>query len=253
MDQVTSTIQFEALTTPLPAVARIGVIYLSTDEIGEDAFNSMIPKGEVSVFATRTAHDHSSDGKFKLPTTFTAVTDTLPPPGRIDVLAFSCTSATVTLGIENLLSELKQARPGIKYTSPAIASIAALKQFGAKRVALLTPYDMVFHRKFIPFLRENGFDVVADGTFNCRSDDEMCELTPEAIFDAAKVLVEKSAPDAIFVSCTSTPIVPHLDRFERELGVPIVSSTQAMAWDALRLAGYHKPIEGYGLLLAATR
>ncbi|MER9249967.1 hypothetical protein [Mesorhizobium sp. M0590] len=252
MDNPTSTTIFEPLTSLPPAKARIGLILLHSDEIGEDAFTCIMPENEITVFTTRTGYDHSGGG-FTLPTSFKAVTDTLPPAGRFDVLAFSCTSGTVALGANDLLSELQQARPGIKYTSPGVAGVAALQQLNAKNVALLTPYVIELHQKFLPFLRENGFDVVADGTFNINIDSDICDLRTELIFSGAKTLVERSSPDALFVSCTSTPIVPHIDHLERALGIPVVTSSQAMAWDALRLAGYHKPVDGFGRLLSASR
>ena len=57
----------------------------------------------------------------------------------------------------------------------------------------------------------------------------------------------------IAISCTATPVVSHIAALEKAIGVPVVSSSQAMAWDALRLAGYRKPIQGYGRLLEARR
>jgi len=75
----------------------------------------MIPAAEARVFTTRTAyHDESGDGgEFSLNTSFGEVTDTLPPAGRFDVLAFSCTNATVAMGIEKLLHDLEKAWPGV--------------------------------------------------------------------------------------------------------------------------------------------
>ena len=58
---------------------------------------------------------------------------TLP---RMDVLVFSCTSCAVAMGAENMMALLAQARPGIKYTTPAGAGVAALRQFKARKIAL---------------------------------------------------------------------------------------------------------------------
>lgn len=157
------------------------------------------------------------------------------------------------MGIEKLLADLGTARPGVRYTSPGIAAVAALKRLKAKRVALPTPYPIGIHELFLPFLGEAGFDVTAHGTFDLHTDAEIGELTRESLFKAAKALVAKDKPDAIFVSCTATPVVPHILALEAVLGLPVVSSSQAMAWDALRLAGYRKPIEGYGRLLTVRR
>lgn len=252
MHEQCSTKIFERITSPSNVIARIGLILVSTDEMEGDAFISIMPKGQVAVFQTRAAYDYR-EGTFAIRTSFKDVTDTLPPVERLDVLAFSCTSWTVAAGVDNVLSQLKEARPGIKYTSPAHAGISALRRLKAKRIALLSPYELVLHQSLPPFLRENGFEITADGTFATLSGTENNELSRESIFTAAKELVRHNMPDALFISCTAMPIVPYIDALEREIGIPVVSSTQAMAWDALRLAGYSLPIDGFGRLLASER
>jgi maleate cis-trans isomerase len=41
-----------------------------------------------------------------------------------------------------------------------------------------------------------------------------------------------------------------LERLEQELGKPVISSTQAMLWHALRVAGVPDAVHGFGRLLA---
>lgn len=250
MNEHTSTQIFERVISPSKA-ARIGLILLNTDEVGGVAFTSIMPKDKVSVFETRSGY-HGGGG-FSLTRPFAELADTLPPPGRLDVLAFSCTSGTVAMGMERLLSELGKARPDVKCTSPAVAAIPALKQLNASRIALLTPYGLGTHQSLLRFFRENGFQITADGAFPYTSDHEICELSRESIFCAAKALIYPTLPDALFISCTSTPIVPYIESLEREIGIPVVTSSQAMAWDALRLAGLREPIHGFGRLLASAR
>lgn len=252
MHEQNSTKIFERLTSSSKATARIGLILLSSDEVGGAAFASIMPKNKVSVFQTRTAYGYS-DGHFSMPTSFIDLADTLPPAGRLDVLAFSCTCWTVAMGTEHLMSQLAEARPGIRYTSPATAGIEALRQLHAKRIALLSPYELGLHRSLLPFFGESGFKITADGTFATSNGTENNELSRKSLFAAAKELISPGVPDALFMACTATPIVPYIDSLERELGIPVVTSTQAMAWDALRLAGYGAPIDGFGRLLAAQR
>lgn len=252
MHEQSFTTVLAGTTSPLEVVARIGLILLSTDEVGGDAFSSMMPKDKVLVFPARTAYDYAGD-VFSLARSFEDVVATLPPAGRLDVLAFSCTACAVSMGVEKLLSQLKEARPGIKYTSPAGAGVAALRQLKAKRIALLSPYQLGVHRSLLPFFRDNGFEVIGNGTFATSGGAESSELRRESIFSAIEALTGPALPDALFVSCTGMPVVPHIDRLEKEIGIPVVTSAQAMAWDALRLAGYHDPIHGFGQLLGSER
>ncbi|MER8996008.1 hypothetical protein [Mesorhizobium sp. M0678] len=247
-----TTMLFDGATAPLGQTVRIGLILLSTDEICADAFTSILPRDDVLVFQTRAAYDEKGAGD-DLAAPMTDIVNTLPPPGRFDILAFGCTSATVAMGIDGLVRQLSEARPGLRYTSPAIGAVEALRHLEAQRVALLTPYSLAFHRKMIVFFEENGFEIMADGAFPKQTDSEVAELTPEAIFEAARALVDRKQPDALFISCGATPVTPLIEELEQELGIAVIGSVQAMAWHALRLAGYSRSISGYGRLMRIAR
>jgi maleate cis-trans isomerase len=40
-----------------------------------------------------------------------------------------------------------------------------------------------------------------------------------------------------------------IEKLERDLGKPVLSTTQVSVWDALRMVGYRGEIPGYGRLL----
>ncbi|MER9120929.1 hypothetical protein NKH93_30850 [Mesorhizobium sp. M0954] len=115
MEAQTSTVVFSPKTVPAAVSARIGFILLNSDEVGEGAFQLLMP-ADVAVYTTRTAYSHAGGG-FTTPTSFTEIANTLPPSNRFDVLAYSCTSRPVALGIPTLLRELERACPDVKYTS----------------------------------------------------------------------------------------------------------------------------------------
>ncbi|RWJ01914.1 MAG: hypothetical protein EOR25_33980 [Mesorhizobium sp.] len=54
MNQSHKPLIFDGRTEPSRAVVRIGVILIFSDEVGGDAFSSMMPKDDVLVFSTRT-------------------------------------------------------------------------------------------------------------------------------------------------------------------------------------------------------
>lgn len=63
-------------------------------------------------------------------------------------------------------------------------------------------------------------------------------LAPEDAYRQARVVVEDAEnPDAVFVSCTNYPSLPVVERFEADLGLPVVTSNAATLWDALGTAG----------------
>ena len=54
--------------------------------------------------------------------------------------------------------------------------------------------------------------------------------------------------DALFISCTGICALPQIERLERELGVPVITSNQATIWCAMRRIGYRQALPGLGLL-----
>jgi maleate cis-trans isomerase len=68
---------------------------------------------------------------------------------------------------------------------------------------------------------------------------------------AAELARQADTPEAqaVLISGTGLPTVGVLERLERELGKPVVSSNQACLWRALRLAGVGEPVTGFGRLL----
>lgn len=232
---------------------NVGVIMLSTDEIGADALSVLLPRPAVRLYFTRTAYldDDPVTGEFRVAGSYKQLAETFPE--RLDILALSCTSATVATGADRILTQLEEARPGIKYTTPGVGGIRALRFLGAKKIALLTPYSVDYHVKFLPFFQHQGFQIVSDATYNTDSDAETGELTKEALFEGARALTRSSGADAIFISCTATPIVPYIEELETQLKIPVVTSTQALAWDILRLAGLQTAVPAYGRLMRSPR
>jgi maleate isomerase len=51
------------------------------------------------------------------------------------------------------------------------------------------------------------------------------------------------------ISGTGLPTLGIIERLERELGKPVVTSQQASLWRALRLARIADPVTGFGRLL----
>ena len=55
--------------------------------------------------------------------------------------------------------------------------------------------------------------------------------------------------DGLVAACLNFRSHPVIDALEAKIGKPVVTSTQAVLWHLLRLAGVESPIYGYGRLL----
>ena len=225
---VKATIPY-ALTDGAPR-HRIGLIALETDEATERDFQRMMPVDDVAYFTARVrnANPVTIENLRKIGPRLGQSAAQILPGARLDSIAYSCTSGTVALGYDEVASQIAKGRPGVPVTTPITAGIAGLKKIGAKRITLFTPYIDSVNQAMRGFLEDHGIEVLNIGSFCIDDDLEMARVPPEAI-----------------------RAVEILEDAEAALGKPVLSAIQCLFWDALRLAGYDKPIAGYGSLLRA--
>ena len=83
----------------------------------------------------------------------------------------------------------------------------------------------------------------------------LTDITPEAILRIVQDLESQSRllatadVDVIVLACTNWRSMDSIEKLERELGKPVLSTTQVSVWDALRIVGYRGEVAGYGRLL----
>jgi maleate isomerase len=82
---------------------------------------------------------------------------------------------------------------------------------------------------------------------------EMAQIPPEAIAAQARGAA-RAAPsaDACFISCTAIRSAGVIEALEAELGMPVITSNQVMAWHVLRHLGLQDQPQGFGRLMALT-
>jgi maleate isomerase len=228
----------------------IGLVALATDHVCELDLRQVIPQDRLPLYVSRIAFAPAitfetlgamRDG-------ITGAAALILAGGRLDVLAYGCTSGTMVIGEDEVFARLRAARPGIACTTPPTAALAALRALGARRIAVLTPYIEAVNRRVHDYFTGRGLDIAAFGAFDKESDEEVAAIAPASILAAAQAL---DAPDieAIFLSCTGMRGLAVVEELEARLGKPVITSNQAMAWHALRLAGYDAPLAGFGRLL----
>ena len=60
--------------------------------------------------------------------------------------------------------------------------------------------------------------------------------------------IEIKNADALFISCTALPVLNIIERLEKKLGKPVITSNQSLIWDTLESIGMNKDIQGFGKL-----
>ena len=217
--------------------ARIGLIIPSSNRMVEEEMVRHVPPGVVAhVARLRMTGAHRMPIERLIPSVEQAagvLTD-----ARCDVVAFHCTSnstAEGTAGEAKLLDALRHGG-ATHVTTTASAIRRAFDVLGARRIVLLTPYSEHTTEEEAGFLREAGYEVPHARGFALAGSDEYCATPPQFWRDRA---IEAARPeaDAYFLSCANISVFPVIEEIEQKLGRPVVTSNQAVIWEALWLLG----------------
>jgi maleate isomerase len=232
------------------ARAAIGLVVLATDQTMEHEFRILVRQPGVAVYESRVFNDHdiTPETLRAIGTRIAPSVNLILPSIDLDVVAFGCTSATMTLGEDAVFAEIHKARPNVACTTPVTAALAAFRALGSRKIGLLSPYSPEINSSLVQYLSDRGLNIGAVATFDRRDDRDAARISVTSIEAAAKRLAAAPAIDAIFVSCTSLRVAEVAERLEERICVPITSSNHAMAWHCLRLAGIGDVVPAAGKL-----
>lgn len=221
-----------------PLAKRIGLIILATDHTTEVDFQRMVASERIGVYATRIpyANPVTPENLRAMQPSLTSGAALILPDEPLDVVMYSCTSASVVIGDAEVKAAVKAAKPTAAVVTPTAAAVSGLKAFGAKRISVLTPYTLETSRPMADYFQELGFDIARFTCLGLTDDREMARISPAEIVAFAK---EAAAPDseALFISCTAVRAAGVAAEIEAAIGKPVVTSNLATAWACLRLCG----------------
>ncbi|MEO9599499.1 aspartate/glutamate racemase family protein [Parasphingorhabdus sp.] len=229
--------------------ANIALIALEYDQTIEHEFNRLTMEPGIGVYCTRirSVPDVTPATLRKMENEILSAVEMLPPGVEMDVVAFGCTSAAFIIGEDVVSEKIRQVRPNCAVTDPITAGLEAMKYLGAGKVGLLTPYIPELNEVIRGRFETAGHEVVSMGSF-CEADDNIvAKIDLASVRDAIKRIAEARPCDAIFMSCTSLRAIDIINELEDELGIPITTSTHALAWHAMHL-GQLTPQNGTGAL-----
>jgi maleate isomerase len=230
--------------------AAIGLVVLATDHTVEHEWRQMLHLDGVAFYESRIYNDATVTPETlkEMERGIAASAKLILPGEHLDALAYGCTSGTMVIGEERVFEQLREARPGIACTTPVTGALAGMAALGVRRIALLTPYIDRINQMMRAWFEARGLAVPVMGSFNHDNDNEVARIDAASIEAAALELGRHPAVDGVFVSCTSLRVAELVERLEGKLGKPVSASNHAMAWHALRLAGYRDPVPGFGRL-----
>jgi len=217
--------------------ARIGLIIPSSNRMVEGEMVRYLPPGFVGHVARLRmtgVHRVAIDGL--VPRLMKAAGTLIE--ARCDVVAFHCTANSTSEGMAGeakLLAALRQAGAHL-VTTTATAIRHALEALRARRIVLLTPYSEQVTDEEAEFLHAAGFEVLHAKGFGLKGSDEYC-ATPAQFWRDRAIEAARPDADAYFLSCANISAFPVIEEIEQKLGRPVITSNQAVTWEALSLLG----------------
>ncbi|HHX89754.1 MAG TPA: ectoine utilization protein EutA [Paracoccus sp.] len=239
-----SLIDAEAFSEPV----RMGLVALATDLTLEHDLHALLPEA-VRLHVTRLAYANPTtpENLRAMAPGIAAAADLLVPGADLAAIGFGCTSGAVVIGDAAVGAAIGRVRPGVPVCAPASAAVQGFRHLGVRRIALLTPYVAQTTAPVAAYFAQAGLRVVSTHGLDMADDRDIARLPPAAIAAAARHADHPRA-EALFVSCTATPVLPLIPTLERALGKPVLSSNQALGWAMLAAAGLVAP--GPGRLFA---
>ncbi len=223
---------------------KLGIIVPSWNTTMEYESWRMAPKG-VSIHISRIAHPESSDETMLRMVREAPIAAELLAHAQVNAICFGCTGASFQRpGLDREIIGTIETRTKIPVTTASSAIVDALNHLEIKTVAFGTPYTERINTMLTKFLEYSGFRVVSQKGLNVKCSSF---LPPESAYELALDVNCKDA-DVVLISCTNYRSMEVIERAERKLGKPVVSSNSAAMWKLLRLAGVDEKIEGLGRL-----
>ncbi len=226
--------------------AKLGFILMSTDLAAEGDFADMAPEG-VGVHITRLkSEDYTTNETLaRHIDTMAEAAARLQPDVKPDVISYSCTSGSIVNGEQRVMDEIRKGAP---YTQPmtlVTGVIDALRELGANKLVVGTPYLDEINTAEAEYLLEQGFDVLDIQGLNISNGIEMGRVTP-AYWKKFALEIDQPEADVIFLSCGGIRALEVVEEIEEVTGKPVITSNQAQMWSCLRRAGIYDELEGFG-------
>ena len=199
----------------------------------ESEFPRLLPPG-VGTITGRLAHP-SPDMETRLAAYLDDLPDQLGQFGKapMDAVAVACTGSSYLRGadFEDAAVAAASARANAPVFTSALALIAAFEALGARRLALISPYDDGLTAASLGYWESHGLEAASvDTGFGASATDHPIYGIPA---DAVRPVVRRlkgTAADVIVILGTGYPSLETIAWAADLDGPPVVSSNLALAW-----------------------
>jgi maleate isomerase len=240
--------------------ARIGIIIPSVNTTFEPECNRMAIDGVSFHFSRMTIGDLSVDGLRKMDSEALEKGKELAAAG-VDLVVFGCTSGSFIDGMahDKKISQDLEAETGISAFTTSQAVLRALQSLSIKKFAIATPYSEELNIRQKEYFEAAGLKVTTIEGLGLVKKTPSFPLAsrpvshiglqePSVAYKLARKVDSKLA-QAILISCTNFRTLEIIEKLERDLKKPVVTSIQATVWASLQVLSICEPLSGFGSLL----
>ena len=230
---------------------RVGLIVLATDTMIEKDFLKVFNEISADLYVNRITNYNPVTAKNlkRMTNNITSVTENILPGEKLDCVVYGCTSGTIVSGYDNIKKKINLAKPDALVTAPSTAALNALKKKNINKISIVTPYIKTVNDDVVNFFKNNNFEITSNTYFDIESDVDIGKVDQEKLLEILSTIDHKNA-EALFVSCTSLPVLNIIEKLEKKLNITVLSSNQALIWETLENINRNSSIRGYGSLFS---
>jgi maleate isomerase len=232
--------------------ARIGHVAPSRGDTLVYEFYKMFPDGFMILNTTGTVRQLVDDDfEIQLHRIEEAVQDLVENNCDI-IFSGSPLFTRLPFGSDRELGNKLTAKFGVAVAAGLTAEIEALKAMDCQKLVVGTPYEDEINQRLKRYLEASGFEVLQIAGYGVRKNAQLTDLPVHASYKIAKRLYAKGRDaDGIFIPCPRWPTITDVQLLEDEVGKPVVTSSLACIWYAMKMIDIKENVSGFGRLMAS--
>ena len=99
----------------------------------------------------------------------------------------------------------------------------------------------------LEYFKTEGFEITSNSYFDIEADYDIGKVDQNYLYDVLSK-IDLNGAEALFVSCTSLPVLNIIEKLEKKLNMIVLSSNQALIWETLEKINENKSVTGFGSL-----
>lgn len=220
----------------------IGMIALDRDVVIEGDIHSLLPS--CTIVTTRIPLGEVGSIRH-----LELLAESIPDATRIltaanpSLIAFACTSGVAAIGPESIDRAIGSTGQAIPSCDPLSGILDGLTALDAGTISLMTPYGPQVSEMLAAWLARRGLRVSANTRIDPGTARHYAAIGRDSIVEAAE-RARKEDTEALVIACTDLRVLDLIDELEAMLGVPVLSSNQALGWSISRATGAAVPGPG---------